>query len=154
MLADIVVETQTVTFPGGDFILRGISFDKLARLMVAGNRADIEAVIEELSVAMNAADKKDEGALLDTLKGLLVKLPALAAKMIAICANEPDEWQKVEDLSMATQLDALLAIGRLTFNSEDAIKNFVSGVMTLTDSIAKVNDLTPQIKNQKTGTKD
>jgi hypothetical protein len=41
-------------------------------------------------------------------------------------------------------LDAILAIGRLTFDGEDSIRNFVSGLMTLMTSATTASKIAGQ----------
>jgi hypothetical protein len=79
-----------------------------------------------------------------------VQLPGLTAKVIAFAADEPGEAHKVVKLPVSVQLEAILAIGRLTFDGETSIKNFMSGLLTLVTSMRNAAAQANQIL--KTGT--
>jgi hypothetical protein len=129
MLADIVVPSDKIVFRGGEFSVRGITFDSVARLIASGQRSDIDLALEEL---MGAKDDPDQ--LMGALAGLVAKLPDLTAKVIAEAAGEPEHWEKVKQFPVPVQLDALLVIGKLTFDGEDSVKNFVRGVLQIVKS--------------------
>jgi len=147
MLANLVIEQQTIRFKTGEFVVRGIGLDTITALFHDGNREDMETAVGELEAVYRASQGKDNAALTEGLTRLVVRLPALTAKLIARAADEPGEWEKVMKLPLPVQLDTLLAIGRMTFDGEDSIKNFVSGLTTMLASITKAAKVAGQIRS-------
>jgi len=145
MLANLVIETETIKYRGSEFTVQGMSLDSVAALMADGNRSELELAVEQLEVLFKATDKNDSKAISDGVGALMVQLPGLTAKVIAFAAGEPAEASKVLKLPISVQLEALLAIGRLTFDGETSIKNFMSGLLTLMTSLTKAANITGQI---------
>lgn len=129
MLSQIVLEEQKIDFRGGTFTVRGIGLDSIAYLMNTGNRDELESAVASLEAIFEA--KGDAGALQAGLMSLVTQLPALCAKVVALAAGEPDEWEKVLKLPLPVQLEAVNAIGRLTFDGEDSIRSFMAGLLIL-----------------------
>jgi hypothetical protein len=65
------------------------------------------------------------------LQKVVRELPSLVAKVIAIAADEPDEYSKVEKLPFPAQLEAVLAVGQMTFEDEDGLKKFGENILTM-----------------------
>lgn len=130
MLADIVIASEKIVYRGGDFTVRGITFDSVARLIADGQRGDLDKALDELL----AVRKENSEQLVGVLAGIVTKLPDLTAKVIAEAAGEPEHWEKVKSLPTPVQLDAVLQIGKLTFDGEDSVKNFVRGVLQIVRS--------------------
>lgn len=127
MLADIQIASKKIVFRGGEFAVRGITFSTVARLVSAGQRSDMEIAVSQLAELKDAQSEQLIGA----LSSIVAQLPTLTAMVIAEAANEPDEWEKVKQLPMPVQLEAILEIGKLTFDGADSVKTFVRGVLEL-----------------------
>lgn len=149
MLADIQIETRKIVFRGGEFAVRGVTFATVARLVSVGQRAELERAIDQLG------DLKDAGQeqLIGALAGIVTQLPKLAAMVIAEAADEPGEWEKVTKLPMPVQLEALLEVGKLTFDGADSVKNFVRGLFELMTAANSMLSQSKQSTADETGLK-
>jgi hypothetical protein len=128
MLADVVIETRKIVFRGGEFEVQGLTFDMVARLVTAGHRGELDKAIELFQGLQVGSDDTD---VIGSLSSLITMAPVLAAKAIALGCGEMDQWEKARSLPMPVQLDALLAIGKLTFDGADSVKNFLRGLQDL-----------------------
>ncbi len=143
-LANFEIETAAVKFRGGEFTVRGLGLDAVSYLMQSGSREELDLAVSQLEELFRASTEKDSAAIAGGIQKLIVQLPGLAAKVIAFAAEEPNEVAKVRKLPVSVQLEAMLAIGRLTFDGEDSIRNFVSGLMTLMTSVTKTMTIASQ----------
>lgn len=143
-LANLVVETAAVKFRGGEFTVRGLGLDTVAALMQDGSREELGTAVNHLEVLFKATKAEDSEGIKQGINMLVVQLPGLAAKVIAYAADEPGEVDKVRKLPLPVQLEAILAIGRLTFDGEDSVRNFVTGLMTLMTSTTAASKIASQ----------
>jgi hypothetical protein len=143
-LANLKIETAAVQFRGGEFTVRGLGLDTVAALMHDGNREELGTAVNQLEVLFKATKAEDSEGIKQGINMLMVQLPGLAAKVIAYAADEPGEVDKVRKLPLPIQLEAILAIGRLTFEGEDSIRNFVSGLVTLMASATAASKIAGQ----------
>jgi hypothetical protein len=143
-LANLSIETAVVKFRGSEFTVRGLGLDTVAALMQDGNREELELAVKQLEALYKATKADDTAGITSGVNKLVVQLPGLTAKVIAFAADEPGEADKVRKLPLPVQLDAILAIGRLTFDGEDSIRNFVSGLMTLMTSATTASKIAGQ----------
>jgi hypothetical protein len=138
MLSDIQFETKEIKYRGQSFTVRGLGLDTISKLLSKGSPlGQLDEAIQEIAQISKSAEGVDEAAFMTGIAGLAAKLPALAAAVIAHCADEPESVDVVERLPLPVQTEALLAIFYLTFDGEDALKNFVSGLKTLMQSLTK-----------------
>lgn len=150
MLSEIVLEQQEIKFRGGTFTVRGIGLDTIVSLMNSGNRGELETVVAALEELHGAAKADDAPALEAGLLKLIVEMPDLVAKVIAFSAGEPEQWAKVRQLPLPVQLECVNAIGRLTFDSEESIRTFIPGLMSLMSGTTTAMKIASE---QITGTK-
>lgn len=139
MLSEIKFETRTISYHGQPFTVRGAGLSTIAALLQSGARGDIEAAIQDMEAAYKSQKENPEDgtAIESSLASFAVKIPNLVATLIAICAGEPDSVAVVEQLPLSVQTEALLAIFYLTFDGEESLKNFVSGLKKLMASLTK-----------------
>lgn len=145
MLSDIQFESKKIVYRGSDFTVRGLGLDIIARLLASGTRTQIDAALAQIAAAQDAKKAGDSKAIDAALMGIATGLPELVAKVIALCADEPDAEAVVAKLPLPVQVEALIAIGQLTFDGEESIKNFVSGLMTLMGSVKGTVSIAGQI---------
>lgn len=134
-LRDYTQPSRTLTIPGGDFTVKGLSFNVLAGLFTDAK--------DEMMEAMGMYDgMASSGEVTNEALGLaLVKqFPKLVAKVIAYAADEPESEEQAAKLPLPIQLDALVTISDLTFSEPDALKKFIGQVMSL---IQKAKTLAP-----------
>lgn len=152
MLADIKVPRKEHRVGEHSFSVRGITFMDIATLVSSGERAELEQAIALVIEGKDEA--QDNGVVSSRLIGsLLAQLPKLAAKVIAVSADEPEDWASVLKFPAPLQLAALLDIGEMTFTGEHALKNFGAGLERALKAITTVMDSAmPRIGS--VGTKD
>jgi hypothetical protein len=151
MLSDIKFERKVISAYGQSFSVRGVGLDIISKLLTGGSRTEIDAVVADFSRAVKSDEAGDDAGVESSLMNFATKLPALAARLIAMCADEPDAVEVVEKLPLAVQTEALLAIFWLTFDGEESLKNFVSGLKKLLSSMTKAVEAAGQ--TAVTGTK-
>lgn len=83
----------------------------------------------------------------DLIYGFLQQFPLLAANVIAVACDEPNSWQTARQLPLPTQVEALLAIARLTFEDAEGFKKFVGNVSAV---LSSVRSPAPQKISKKT----
>ncbi len=115
MLKDIVIQTKKISLSGGQsFEVQGLTLTNLGKL--------VEEYKEPLEALMDA--KLDLTQIAD-------KYPEFMAKVIALAANEPDEWEKISSLPFPTQLLAFEACWDLTIPDYDALKKLIERIQGL-----------------------
>lgn len=137
MLSDIQFETKEIKYRGQTFNVRGLGLDVISKLLAQGSRLQLDSSIQEIEAAYKGSKDGDDAAVQTALAGLAMKLPALVARLIAECADEPESDGIIAKLPLPVQTEALLAIFALTFEGEDSLKNFVGGLKTLMQSLTK-----------------
>lgn len=148
-LRDVVIETSEVVYGGGNFSVHGITLDMIVKLMTLGHRAEMEAAVETIRKAVGE-DLENAGkseAIIGALATTMAEVPVLVSKVIAGAADDLDQWEKVQHMPMSVQLDALMKIGKLTFDGEDSVKKFVTDLIQLMMAMRK--SATPAVQAAK-----
>lgn len=139
-LADYKPETKTIKTRKTEFQVRGLSFTDISAL-IRLHYTDLEALftiyeqeaasggISSVSVARYAT-------------GLIKDAPGLVSHIIARAADEPELVDVAGRLPLLAQVDALKAIGQLTFEEVGGAKKLMEMVMGL------AKDLRPAEANQ------
>lgn len=144
-LKDYQIPKRDVPLPnGGNFAVRGLSLP------------DITILVDRHSVALRAMFDHYNGVAqdvsLDDLGGIGVSIlesaPKLAAEIIAIAADEPDEIEKVSVLPFPAQVDALEKVAKLTFDTSGGPKKVIETVIRI---LRGVSDLTVDLRTSKAG---
>jgi hypothetical protein len=129
MLKDCVLKTRKITFDGGEFDVRGVALPDIASLVVEHREAvDRIAVIVRTH---NQLDVEDTATVIEILIDIIRQSPFLAAHLICSCAEEPDAFSIAYRLPLTVQVEALRAIGDLTFNDAIALKKLIADVRGL-----------------------
>lgn len=148
-LKDIVIETSEIVYRESNFTVHGLTLDIVMDLMSKGHRPEMEKAIDTIRLAVG--DDFDKGVdtadVLGALACIVQQVPEMVAKVIAGAADEPDMWSAVRKLPIDVQLDALMKIGKLTFDGEDSIKKFVTNLIEMMVAIRK--SATPAILGAK-----
>ena len=120
-LKDLVVPKSVITLSEGQsFEVRGITLTDLSAML----DHDYDAV-----AALFLGDVKIEEALRQT--------PTLIHIMIAHCAGEPDEVEKVASLPIGIQVEALVKLWELSTLDPDELGNVMRG---LVEGVQKFGD--------------
>lgn len=149
----------------GDVVLctiRGLTPDDIAQAMVE-NSADMKLLIETLEgdKSLASIDLKDQERVMEALTDnsgklfttLISSVPNLAAKLIAISADDPSAADYVKrEYVMPLQFDILTKIARMTFVNEGGFKEFLGNAMALFGSRNEQRlDQTPSVPASSTG---
>jgi DNA-binding transcriptional regulator PaaX len=121
MLKDIVVQTEKIDLPNDQsFEVQGLTLTHLGKL-IAEYKEPLEALMESRLELDNIADK----------------YPEFMAKVVALSANEPDEWEKIASLPFTTQLTAFEKCWDLTIPDYDALKKLIGRIQGLIPKLAE-----------------
>lgn len=127
-LSDFFLDTQEIIFGKNKLQIRGLSFIDIA-LLIAKHKDAIEQLI--------GVFKKGD-AETNIVSTLLTELPELASHVIACACDEPECADKARKLPLPVQLDALMAVGRLTFEEAGGVKKFAEQLADLFKSARMV----------------
>lgn len=127
-ISDYTPPTATVEFKGGSFDVRGLALDDVAQL-VRNHLPDLDAMISLFQSTTNPDQAAAE--MMHHAVKLMQEAPGLAANMIALAGDQPDEVDNVRRMPMPVQLRAIEAIGRLTFEEAGGPKNFFASLKNL-----------------------
>jgi len=127
MLKDCVITRRKISFEGGEFELRGVSLPDISAAIMEHR----EAVDRVADILRSRADATDFGAMIDILIDVIRESPYLSAFLICSCADEPDAYSAAFHLPLTVQIEALCAIGELTFSDAEALKKLIADVRGL-----------------------
>lgn len=129
---------QSIALPDGtEFPVRGLTFHDLGTLL--GDHRD-----EFLAAGQIIAKQGAEN--MGSLASVLAQtVPDLAAAVIALASDEPDAVDVVRSLPLPVQLEALLAIGKLTFTDEGAVPKFLAGLGAMLRAGTLVAEMAPSV---------
>ena len=129
MLKDCVIARRKITFEGGEFEVRGVSLPDISAAIIEHREAvDRVADILRSQAELNVSDF---GSVVEILIDVIRESPYLAAFLICSCADEPDAYSDAFHLPLTVQVDALRAIGELTFSDAEALKKLIADVKRL-----------------------
>lgn len=124
-LSDFRPERREVKFKGGSFSVRGLTLDDISRL-IAVHYDDLGRLVElyeEFSQQTFQRLSTDQFVL-----KLTKDAPALVGSIITLAADEADDPQAeaaARQLPFPTLVEALLAVGKLTFEEAGGWKRFL-----------------------------
>ena len=123
-LADIAIPTEEVEFAKGvTLTVRGLSFLDVSTIF-----KDHAAVLDKL-YREHVIERREMPPADQLAKALMTEAPDVVAHIIARANDEPELFEKVSKLPGITQINALLAVARLTFHSEDEVKKLLETVI-------------------------
>ena len=127
MLKDCVITRRKITFEGGEFELRGVSLPDISAAIIEHR----EAVDRVADILRSRVEMNDTASMIDILIDVIRESPYLAAFLICSCADEPNAYSAAFHLPLAVQVEALRAIGDMTFQDADALKKLIADVKGL-----------------------
>lgn len=135
-LAEYKPRKRTIEFDGGSMEVRAISLLDVATIIDSHQWA-IEQVYRKLRANADRQLDLDEAMAMELLMELIRESPTLAGNIIALAADEPgaDTMRIAAQLPLTVQIEALCAIGALTFTDTAAVKKFGADVMKLIGGI-------------------
>lgn len=140
-LANYEPETTTVDLPGrgGSLTIRGLSFQDLTAL-IRDHRETIEKLFNDYS--------DEETNAQSLLTRLLTNSPEFCAQVIALSADSPEHVEKARRLPVTVQLDALIAVGKMTFEEAGGVKKFLEQIIMIIQGVTGVIDQLPASQTQ------
>ena len=123
-LADIQQESHTVKVGEASFTVTGLSLNGLSTL-VKNHIDELEQVLDLFD-----GDVTTEQFGSTALK-LVNEAPGLAANIIAVASGEPQYAHLVSRLPFPVQIEALEAIGRMTFQEVGGVKKTIQLLLRL-----------------------
>ena len=127
MLKDCVITRRKISFEGGEFELRGVSLPDISNAIMEHR----EAVDRVADILRSRTEANDAASMIDILIDVIRESPYLAAFLICSCADEPDAYSAAFHLPLAVQVEALRAIGDMTFQDAEALKKLIADVKGL-----------------------
>lgn len=122
MLKDCVITRRKITFEGGEFELRGVSLPDISNAIMEHR----EAVDRVADILRSRTEANDTASMIDIMIDVIRESPYLAAFLICSCADEPDAYSAAFHLPLAVQVEALRAIGDMTFQDAEALKKLIA----------------------------
>lgn len=117
--------TEEVEVSGGQTItLRGLSVNDLAGILHE-NANTLDALYKE-HIVSESEDVPDMDVL---IRALMTEAPQAVGSIIAHANDEPEMADVVTQMSGMDQIKMLLAVGRLTFHSEEELGNVVTALI-------------------------
>lgn len=139
------------------FVVRGLNLEDIS-FLVQVHKNDVDSVVSMFQGKLGK-DASPEGVAKAVQKNgdamiveLIQRFPLLIANVIAVASDEPDQWDNASKLPVPVQIEAILAVAKLTFNDVDGFKKFVGNVSAVLQSVAKQKPLMTATKS--TGTSD
>jgi hypothetical protein len=131
-LASFTPERRILKFKKIELDLRGITTDDVTAILSRN--------LIQVQIAFESFEKIRSGVFTQAgLDAFLLQLvtgtPGLAAEVISICCDEPDQEAKARALPLVVQLSALQEIVSLTFEEAGGLKNWFA---TMTETLRNV----------------
>ena len=118
------IPTETVTTPGGPLVLRGIGLADIMPIF-AQHREKLSEMFAAYTAGAMPVD--DPAAL---AASLMSEAPDIVARAIVAAADgDEDDISTARRLPLPVQVEAIMAIFRLTMTTEGGVKNFVETVI-------------------------
>ncbi|MEL4071752.1 hypothetical protein WKW50_16530 [Ochrobactrum sp. GPK 3] len=130
-LSDYVVETREIAVPkASPLSVRGLSLVDVTRLLSTRGK-EIQTFFQKYISEIQAGGNPKADLPANLGQTLLDSAPSLVAEIIAHAADEPQAVHQASRLPITTQLEALEAIGQLTFDAEGGPKKFLEAVIRI-----------------------
>jgi len=126
MLKDCVITRRKITFEGGEFELRGVSLPDISAAIMEHREA-----VDRVAEILRRTRADDLTTTVEVLIDVIRESPYLSAFLICSCADEPDAYSAAFHLPLTVQIEALRAIGELTFSDAEALKKLIADVRGL-----------------------
>lgn len=127
-LANISIVREPVSFRGGEFAVRAFSLDDVTAIM----REDFAGLNDVLNLyTENIPQNVAVNATMHFIVKMIGRAPDLAARIIAIAVDEPENVDKARTLPIPVQVDAIKKIMSLTFDEWGGPKKFAENLQTL-----------------------
>lgn len=141
-LSGVAIATRSIKVPGGgEFAVRGLSFSDLTGLYQL-HGGELGLWFERF--VGDAANAVAGDSIADAVASIISAAPDLAAAAIALAADAEDgELDIVKRLPLGVQIDALSAVGELTFTEDMPPKKVLEIVIRMATGL--VGQATPPL---------
>lgn len=142
-LAEYKPPRRRIEFPGGSFEVRAFSLQDVA-VIVDTHQWAIEKIYIRLKINADEGREITEALAIEIMMDLVRESPTLAGNVIALAADEPEpeSMRIAATLPLMTQIEALTAVGELTFTDIASVKKFGADVMKLIGGILPMPTVT------------
>lgn len=125
-LSDYKPESREIVIGGNSFHVEGLSLDHVA-VLIRAHLPDLEALFE----LFQHAEKITPQSIQAVVTSIVSQAPGFAANVIALASGEADATANAAKLPFAKQIEALSAIGELTFTEVGGVKKALESVAGL-----------------------
>lgn len=127
-LRDLQLPSTTITTPGGNFAVRGLSFSDV--VTIANTHGPQAAMV---FAKITNGEKIAEKDVRTILTNIAPQVPDMVAAIIAMAADDytPETIEIARKMNFQHQLAALEAIFHNTFQSEAELKKFVESIIRM-----------------------
>lgn len=137
-LSDYQAERREFNLKGGSFHVEGVSLEVLAKL-IKTNLGDLEELFN--LTARTLGGKEDditEGDLMNIAMVLAEEAPGFVASLISLASGEDSDKARaaVRKLPFPVQVEAVVAIGQLTFEETGGIKKSLEALGRLLNGLS------------------
>lgn len=132
-LAEFQPETITITHKKVSFPVRGLSLQDISSLLRT-HSDDLEAVFEMYEQEANGLNFGNM-AMAKFATRLIADAPGLVSHLIALAADEPTMVNNAARLPLITQIEALKAVGQLTFEEVGGVKKLLAELSGLVNQV-------------------
>lgn len=140
-LKDYEIATETIALPrGGSFVVRGLGLPAVTHL-VQHHLADVLKALELYTRQKRGVATR---AMMSEFAMLLCKdVPALATEIISVACEEEGVEDKIRQLPVVPQINALLMIVKLTTEEAGGLKNLVAFVAPMLRGVVNSEEAVP-----------
>lgn len=143
-LSDYKPDSREIKIGGTTFRVEGLSLDHVA-VLIRAHLPDLEALFD----IIQHSEKINPQSIQAVVTSIISQAPGFAANVIALAAGEGDATETAAKLPFTKQIEALIAIGELTFTEVGSVKKALEAVTSLLGTMNmrdKVAALTSQVK--------
>lgn len=134
-------QRKTIHFTGGEIDVRGLSYPDLAQLVETHRDSATELYERFTGIRKDAITAEEAGSI---ALEVVTKMPAVAAHIVALAADVPEDFEIVLRLPLDVLASALETTALLSFAMEGGLKNFLE---TVTRIATGANRLVDDIKS-------
>lgn len=120
-LAEYQPHRETITSRGLSVQVRGLALDDVTMLFQK-NMDDINKLFEIYGKGQPMVEQISESVQIATR--LISEAPGVAARVIALACDEPEEEEKARKLTLPLQIKVIQKIIELTFEEAGGVRNF------------------------------
>lgn len=135
-LADIQVAREEVPYNGTSFFVQGLTFHHITHALLT-RKEEVLEIVQQFD-EQTSGDQSERMAAFAPV--LLSRFPDLIAELIAMAAGEPKQADKVKALPATVQIEAMIAVARLTFGDVASVKKFVDHLILTMHTATQVID--------------